>query len=97
MLLQYFSIAEVYLEGGQSPPPPEFDRSVKPIQTRVADYAPYYCQPPPLIQKAIYTSDSEGVAARHHISLIYFIDEFSIFVIKIIRNHLSFLIFAIQT
>ena len=53
--------------------------------------------PAPPIQKAIYTSDSEGVAARHHISLIYFIDEFSIFVIKIIRNHLSFLIFAIQT
>ena len=47
MLLQYFSIAEVYLEGGQSPSPPEFDRSVKPIQTRVADYAPYTTASPP--------------------------------------------------
>ena len=38
--------------------PPEFGRSVDPIQTRGADYAPHTTASPPRIQKAIYTSDN---------------------------------------
>ena len=37
--------------------PLEFGRSVNPIQTRGADYAPHYCQPPtPLISKSFLFS-----------------------------------------
>ena len=48
--------------GGQrdrAPSPPEFGRSVNPIQTRVGMFCPsHYCQPP-RFQKAIYTSDDD--------------------------------------
>ena len=45
-------------QGGRSPPPPEFGRSVNPIRTRVGRICPsHYCQPPPPpIQKDLYTS-----------------------------------------
>ena len=44
---------------GQSPS--KFGRSVNPIQTRGADYAPHTtASPPPRIQKAIYTSDTSS-------------------------------------
>ena len=42
-------------EGARAPP--EFGRSVNPIQTREEDYAPHTtASPPPPIQKSIYTS-----------------------------------------
>ena len=34
-------------QGGQIPSPPEFGRSVNPIQTRGADYAPHTTASPP--------------------------------------------------
>ena len=43
-------------EGAEAPP--EFGRSVNPIQTRGGRLCPsHYCQPSPRIQKAKYTSE----------------------------------------
>ena len=41
---------------GPEPPPPEFGRSVNPIQTRGADYVPHTTANHTQIKKAIYTS-----------------------------------------
>ena len=45
--------------GGARAPPPEFGRSVNPIQTREAEYAPYSTTSPPGFKKLSTLLESE--------------------------------------
>ena len=55
LMISIRGVARGGAEGARAPP--EFGRSVNPIQTRGGRLCPpHYCQPPPRIQKAIYIS-----------------------------------------
>ena len=59
MLIDLWNVFDrgVAREGGRPQLPPEFGRSVNPIQTRGGRLCPsHYCQPPP-DSKTIYISD----------------------------------------
>ena len=61
MVMKYHIVARGVARWGaeEARAPPEFVRSVNPIQTRGARlYPSHYCQPFPRIQKAIYISDT---------------------------------------
>ena len=53
--------------GGPEPPPPEFGRSVNPVQTRGADYAPHTTASPPGFKK-LSTPLIQDRITRHSVS-----------------------------